>query len=114
MFIYGRKVYCCNVGDSRTVIIRKADTEDKCKADALSKDHKPDDPKEAAHIIANRGRIDCFRDVFGHQVGPLRVWLKGEDIPGLAMTRSFGDSVAARVGVNAIPDIKAITLQPDD
>jgi hypothetical protein len=31
------------------------------------------------------------------------VWLKEEDIPGLAMTRSFGDEVASRVGVNAEP-----------
>jgi hypothetical protein len=31
------------------------------------------------------------------------VWLKNEDIPGLAMTRSFGDEVASRVGVTAEP-----------
>jgi hypothetical protein len=29
--------------------------------------------------------------------------LKEDDIPGLAMTRSFGDEVASRVGVNAEP-----------
>jgi hypothetical protein len=29
--------------------------------------------------------------------------LKNEDIPGLAMTRSFGDEVASRVGVTAEP-----------
>ncbi len=33
----------------------------------------------------------------------MRVWLKNEDIPGLAMTRSFGDEVAGRVGVIAEP-----------
>ena len=31
------------------------------------------------------------------------MWLKHEDIPGLAMTRSFGDEVASRVGVTAEP-----------
>jgi hypothetical protein len=31
------------------------------------------------------------------------VWLKEQDIPGLAMTRSFGDEVASRVGVNGEP-----------
>jgi hypothetical protein len=36
----------------------------------------------------------------------LRVWLKNEDIPGLAMTRAFGDEVASRVGVIADPGIK--------
>lgn len=33
----------------------------------------------------------------------MRVWLKNEDIPGLAMTRSFGDEVASRVGVTCEP-----------
>lgn len=49
------------------------------------------------------GRIDSFRDHERKPVGPLRVWLKNEDIPGLAMTRSFGDEVASRVGVIAEP-----------
>jgi len=30
----------------------------------------------------------------------LRVWVKGENVPGLAMTRSMGDMVAASVGVS--------------
>jgi hypothetical protein len=38
-------------------------------------------------------------------MGPPRVWLKKQDIPGLAMTRSFGDEVAASVGVIAEPGI---------
>jgi serine/threonine protein phosphatase PrpC len=44
----------------------------------------------------------------------MRVWLKHEDIPGLAMSRSFGDSTAARVGVNAVPEIKIFEMTPDD
>lgn len=49
------------------------------------------------------GRIDSFRDQNKQPIGPLRVWLKHEDIPGLAMTRSFGDEVASRVGVTCEP-----------
>ena len=30
------------------------------------------------------------------------------------MTRSFGDEVACRVGVNALPEFKEFTLQKDD
>lgn len=30
--------------------------------------------------------------------GPERVWLKDQDIPGLAMSRSLGDTVAHSVG----------------
>ena len=49
------------------------------------------------------GRVDSFRDQDKNPIGPLRVWLKNEDIPGLAMTRSFGDEVASRVGVTCEP-----------
>ena len=47
-------------------------------------------------------------------MGPERVWLKNEDIPGLAMSRSFGDQVAARVGVNAVPEITEMRMTPSD
>ena len=85
-----------------------------CLVRSLSRDHKPDDPDEARVIHANNGRIDSYRDQLGNQIGPMRVWLKNEDIPGLAMTRSFGDAMAARVGVNALPEIKEFTLTPED
>lgn len=62
-----------------------------CTSRALTRDHKPDDPLEAQVIEKAGGRIDSYRDNNGFKVGPERVWLKNEDIPGLAMTRSFGD-----------------------
>ena len=85
-----------------------------CSATALSRDHKPDDPEEAKVIVSKNGRIDSYRDQLGNQIGPMRVWLKSEDIPGLAMTRSFGDAIAARVGVNAVPEIQEFTLETND
>ena len=80
----------------------------------LSRDHKPDDPQEADVINNSGGRIDTYRDAHGNSLGPLRVWLKNEDIPGLAMTRSFGDGMAAKVGVNAIPELGEIELTQND
>ncbi len=47
-------------------------------------------------------------------VGPERVWLKNEDIPGLAMTRSFGDQIAASVGILAEPEINAWKFTNED
>ncbi len=38
-------------------------------------------------------------------MGPYRVWMKQENIPGLAMTRSFGDVMASTVGVISEPEI---------
>ena len=65
-------------------------------------------------ILASGGRIDSYRDPHNNPLGPLRVWMKNDDIPGLAMTRSFGDGVAARVGVNAEPEIFDFDLMSDD
>lgn len=47
-------------------------------------------------------------------VGPARVWLKEQQIPGLAMSRSFGDEVAASVGVIAEPEITEWSFKPED
>jgi hypothetical protein len=33
----------------------------------------------------------------------MRVWIKEDSIPGLAMSRSFGDKIASMVGVVALP-----------
>jgi serine/threonine protein phosphatase PrpC len=109
---YGKKIFIANVGDSRAIIARSQSTE--VTADALTNDHKPDDPNEAKVIISCNGRIDSYRDQNGNPLGPLRVWLKNEDIPGLAMTRSFGDQVAARVGVNAVPEMGELELTKED
>ena len=41
----------------------------------------------------------------GRSLGPKRVWMRHENIPGLAMSRSLGDTVAASCGVIAEPGI---------
>ena len=66
----------------------------------LSRDHKPCDPAEGARILERGGRIEAFKDnLTGEDLGPKRVWLPKEDVPGLAMSRSIGDYVAQSVGV---------------
>ena len=70
---------------------------------SLSSDQKPERADEKDRIIKYKGRVDSYRDSHGNQVGPLRVWLADEDVPGLAMTRSMGDSVGAQVGVLCDP-----------
>ena len=52
------------------------------------------------------GRVDPFREPDGEPIGPARVWLKDENIPGLAMSRSIGDNVASSVGVIPEPECK--------
>ena len=98
----GQKLFCSNVGDSRGIVVKRR-ADNSVVAQAISRDQKPCQADEAARIQKFGGRIDSFRDPEKNPIGPLRVWLKHEDIPGLAMTRSFGDEVASRVGVTAEP-----------
>lgn len=44
----------------------------------------------------------------------MRVWTKHENVPGLAMSRSMGDMVAASVGVSQEPDVVEFTLCSED
>ena len=44
----------------------------------------------------------------------MRVWLKDEDRPGLAMSRSFGDTMACKAGVHAIPEVKVFEFSEED
>lgn len=47
-------------------------------------------------------------------MGPLRVWVKEDEVPGLAMSRSIGDKVAQSVGVIPDPEILEYELTPND
>ena len=69
VLMLGQRAYCCNVGDSRTVLSRAG------RAVALSNDHKPSREDEAARIKAAGGFIINKR-------------VMGE----LAVSRAFGDS----------------------
>lgn len=80
----------------------------------LTRDHKPNEVDESARIRKRGGRIQPFRDEDGEFIGPARVWLKEDEIPGLAMSRSFGDRVAVSVGVVAEPEIFEYKLQEED
>jgi serine/threonine protein phosphatase PrpC len=42
------------------------------------------------------------------------VWLKDEEMPGLAMSRSFGDRVAHSVGVSHEAEVEEFTLSLQD
>ena len=47
-------------------------------------------------------------------MGPQRVWLKDNEVPGLAMSRSLGDYVAQSVGVSPIPEINVYDISQND
>lgn len=110
VFQIGSYLICANCGDSRAVLVRLygnniVKLDEKSLIETLSTDHKPDNEKEKARIIASGGEI--------HQhdgIGPMRVFAKGQMYPGIAMTRSIGDLFATRLGVIPIPEFKEIKL----
>jgi serine/threonine protein phosphatase PrpC len=112
VFFRGTMVYCGNAGDSRAVIA--SNDRGKWKAIPISDDHKPDRPDEKKRILEHDGRVEAFRGMDGKPLGPARVWLKRGDAPGLAMARSFGDTVAASVGVIAEPEVMVRECKPND
>jgi serine/threonine protein phosphatase PrpC len=104
----GKHIMCANTGDSRAIV-----TFDESKNNnseilkylqclPLSVDYKPDLPEEANRIIMSGGVVEQMTDEFGRGVGPMRVWAKDSDYPGLAMSRSIGDLKGKTVGI--IPD----------
>eukprot|EP00879_Flechtneria_rotunda_P010667 GHRR01011148.1.p1 GENE.GHRR01011148.1~~GHRR01011148.1.p1 ORF type:complete len:419 (+),score=173.69 GHRR01011148.1:342-1598(+) len=106
------KLVVANLGDSRCVL-GKVDIRGAVTAVALSTDHTPTDKIEADRIIASGGRIASF--MCGDEpLGPPRVWLREVNVPGLCMTRSFGDYVAASVGVLDQPAVITTVLKPED
>ena len=107
------KLICPNIGDSRAVLARYDNDKKKYIAIELTRDHKPTEIDERKRIIENDGRIQPFFED-GEFVGPERIWIKEEEVPGLAMTRSFGDRVAATVGVISEPEIKEFDLDVND
>eukprot|EP00347_Sterkiella_histriomuscorum_P005738 403355459 len=132
VMVTGNKLICANVGDSRAILgslksktiqlkpnetLAQANSHEQNKvwvATPLSRDHKPDMKDEKERIIQCNGRVDTFREPNGDPIGPARVWLKNENVPGLAMSRSIGDFVAASVGCSPEPEFFEMDLTEDD
>lgn len=103
VLIRGNSCLCCNIGDSRSTIGFRAPDGNTIVAKNLTIDHKPDLPVEKARIEAKGGRVFAVEYDDGVD-GPPRVWLGHMDVPGLAMSRSVGDSVAHSAGVSSEPE----------
>ncbi|OMJ90326.1 hypothetical protein SteCoe_7353 [Stentor coeruleus] len=94
-------IYCANLGDSRAII--GSYNGKNCIPIMLTKDHIPGNEIERSRILKSGGIIDNIRDEKGNAYGPLRLWVKKNEYPGLAMTRCFGDSVSKTIGVTSEP-----------
>lgn len=79
----------------------------------ISFDHKPESPEEKARIVQRGGRVFAVEYDDGID-GPFRVWLGHMDVPGLAMSRSLGDTVAHSAGVISDPEFTEWALTDRD
>ena len=66
--------------------------------------------EEAERIVQCNGRVFCLRD----EPGVHRVWLPDEKLPGLAMSRSFGDHCAKDYGLISVPDVTLRNISDKD
>ena len=100
----GSKIICGNIGDSRAILIySNSPNLSNTKVFPLSIDSKPDLPSELNRIKKFGGEVHKKRNNNGKYVGAMRVYAKGKDYPGLAMSRSFGDFESKRYGVICEP-----------
>jgi serine/threonine protein phosphatase PrpC len=109
--IRGDLCLTANIGDSRITLGRSDGGG--CKAIPLSDDHKPDRPDEKERIIKRGGRVFAVEYDDGID-GPFRVWLGHMDVPGLAMARSLGDTVAHSAGVISDPEFSIYKFDEND
>ena len=108
LFIINNCIIMSNTGDSRAIIVSKS-FKGNAFVTQMSTDHKPDLPREKERIVKAKGEV--FRESQGE---PYRVWCKGKDYPGIAMSRSLGDAVAKGIGVCCEPEIMLRNINRDN
>ena len=114
-------IICANAGDSRAIAIYDENFEDNkfcnSKIFPLSYDCKPELPNEKKRIYKCGGVVEKSYypdlDSEDESILPFRVWAKDEDYPGLAMSRSIGDTEAKKVGVIPNPQIVEYIIRYD-
>ena len=103
LLIKNHTIYICNVGDSRAIL---SGGENFTKIHLLSTDHKPENILEKNRILKKNGRVQKMKNDKGEKVGPLRIWLPDENLPGLAMSRSIGDLIGSSIGITWRPNMQ--------
>ena len=114
-------IICANTGDSRAILIyddisKPLDKEDifnNYRVYPLSYDCKPNLPIEKERILKKQGIIRRLKDFNQKEIGPLRVFSKGSFLPGLSMSRSFGDKIGKDIGIIVDPIINEYNLNSD-
>ena len=110
IFQLGNTIISSNVGDSRALLIKSNK-----EIIELSHDQKPENETEKKRIEEMGGIVSQCNDLYddGKEGGPFRIWMKGCDYPGIAMSRSIGDNLAHSIGVISEPEILTFNLNEE-
>lgn len=119
VLVRGDTLFVANVGDSRAVAgVRK---DERVVAEELSRDHTPFRRDECERVKQCGARVLTIDQIDGvkdpnveswvkEEGDPPRVWVQDGMYPGVAFTRSVGDSIAESVGVVAVPEVKVVNM----
>lgn len=99
------KLYIAHVGDSKAVVLTHIDG--KLEVTYSTLDHKPDRSDEARRINELGGEIRSQGSD-----SPLRFFQRGTNMPGLAVSRTLGDTNYQPYGLSYEPEIAELDLTP--
>lgn len=106
--IIKNQLYFANIGDSRAVLASKM--RGRLTKSLATEDHVLDLSEERERVESCKGIVQQYTDEDGDLCGPLRVWDHELIGPGLAMSRSLGDTKAHTLGVSTKPGKKQINI----
>jgi serine/threonine protein phosphatase PrpC len=102
------EIYVANVGDSQGILCSET------MILPLTYLHNFEDPFECERIIARGGIVDQI-SANGTKAGPKRCFRSyTSPSPGLAVSRSFGDTDAHDIGCTCAPDITVLSREPGE
>ena len=101
-----KNIICSNIGDCRSILIKKNN-----EIIQLSKDHKPNLKEEKDRILLNDGIIE--KKIKNGKMDYF-IFLKGQNIPYLNISRSFGDLIGKSIGVLNEPFIYDFDIEEEE
>ena len=104
IIITGNMIISANVGDSRAIY-----EDSNGNIIELTANHKPNIPTENQRISISGGEVRLSPT----ETHP-RIFSKGQHLPGISISRAFGDSLAQSIGVIVEPNIIKRKIESDD
>lgn len=101
------KLYFGHVGDSRAMVCFTKDGH--LQSRFTTADHKVSRSDEQLRIERHNGEVRKFESNL-----PSRLYLKGRNYPGIAVSRAFGDTLARTVGLLCEPEVGVLAVTTDD